>query len=63
MKQVAMLMMLFLLAISSGTAQDDAAVEETAAEQPDVSVDAVADDAGPASPLEESGLDGGRVGR
>ena len=53
MKQVAMLMMLFLLAISSGTAQDDAAVEKTAAEQPDVSVDVVADEAGPASPLEE----------
>ena len=53
MKQVAILMMLFLLAISSGTAQDDAAVEETAAEQPDVSVDVVADEAGTASPLEE----------
>ena len=53
MKQVAMLIMLFLLAISSGTAQDDAAVETTAAEQPDVSVDVVADEAGPTSPLEE----------
>jgi hypothetical protein len=53
MKKVAMVIVLFLLAISSGTAQDGAAVEETAAEQPDVSVDVVADEAGPASPLEE----------
>jgi hypothetical protein len=52
MKQVAMLMMLFLLAISSGTAQDDAAVDERAAEQPGMSMDAAADDAGPAPPLE-----------
>ena len=34
MKQVAMRILLFLLAISSGAAQDDAAVEETAPEQP-----------------------------
>ena len=52
MKQVAMLMMLFLLAISSGTAQDDAAVDERAAEQPGMSMDTAADDAGPAPPLE-----------
>jgi len=53
MRQVAMLMILLLLAISIGTAQDNAAAEETAAEQPDVSVDAATDDAGAASPLEE----------
>ena len=52
MRQVVVLMILVLLAISIGTAQDNAAVEETAAEQPDVSVDAAADDASPASPLE-----------
>ena len=53
MKRVAMVIVLFLLAISSGTVQDGAAVEETAAEQLDVSVDTVVDEAGPASPLEE----------
>ena len=53
MRQVAMLMILLLLAISIGTAQDNAAAEETAAEQPDVSADAATDDAGAASPLEE----------
>ena len=52
MKRVAMVIVLFLLAISSGTVQDGAAVEETAAEQLDVSVDTVVDEAGPASPLE-----------
>ena len=52
MRQVATLMVLLLLAISIGTAQDNAAVEETAAEQPDVSVGTAADDASPASPLE-----------
>ena len=36
MKQVAMFMMLVLLAISIGVAQDDAAVERTAAEKPEV---------------------------
>jgi len=34
MRQVAMLMILLLLAISIGTAQDNAAVEQAAAEQP-----------------------------
>jgi len=53
MRQVAMLMILLLLAISIGTAQDNAAAEETAAEQPDVSADAATDHAGAASPLEE----------
>ena len=53
MRQVAMLMILLLLAISIGTAQDNAAVKQTTAEQPDVSVDAAADDAAPASSLEE----------
>ena len=36
-----------------GTAQDNAAVEQTAGEKPDVSVEAAADDAEPTSPLEE----------
>jgi len=53
MRQFAMLMILLLLAISIGTAQDNAAAEETAAEQPDVLVDSAADNASPASPLEE----------
>ena len=52
MRQVAVLMILLLLAISIGTAQDNAAVEQTATEQPDAPVDAAADDVSPASPLE-----------
>ena len=52
MRQVAVLMILLLLAISIGTAQDNAAVEQTATEQPDAPADAAADDASPASPLE-----------
>lgn len=53
MKQVAMFMILVLLAISIGTAQDNAAVERTAAEQPEVSGDAATDDARQTSPLKE----------
>jgi hypothetical protein len=55
MKHLATFIVLVLFAISTGVAQDDAAVEGTAAEQPDVSVDAVVDDANLVSPLE--GLD------
>ena len=53
MRQVAMLKILLLLAISIAVAQDDAAVERTAAEQPEVSVEAAPDDAEQVSPLEE----------
>lgn len=53
MRQVALLMILLLFAISIGVAQDDAAVERTAAEQPEVSVEAAPGDAEQASPLEE----------
>ena len=53
MKQVTMFVILVLLAISVGTAQDDAAVKRTAAEQPEVSRDTATDDAPQTSPLDE----------
>ena len=55
MKQIAMSVILVLLVLSIGTAQDDAAVERTAAEQPEVSRDAATDDARQTSPLGELG--------
>ncbi|MHC4178854.1 MAG: hypothetical protein ACYSWU_15185 [Planctomycetota bacterium] len=53
MKQVATFMILVLLAISIGVAQDPAAVKRTAAEQPKVSENAATDDAPQTVPLDE----------
>ena len=53
MKQITMFVILVLLAISVGTAQDDAAVKRTAAEQPEVSADAATDAAAQTAPLDE----------
>jgi len=53
MKQVAMFMILVLLAISMGMAQDDAAVEPAAAERPEAAAEAATDDDAQSSPLDE----------
>ena len=53
MKQIAMSVILVLFVMSIGTAQDDAAVKPTAAEQPEVPGDASTDDARQTSPLDE----------
>ena len=53
MKQIAMFVILVLLVISIGVAQDNAAVERTAAEQPDMAVDVATDDVEQTSPLDE----------
>jgi hypothetical protein len=55
MKQVLVFMTLILLAISMGVAQDDAAVEGTAAEQPEVAGAAATVDTPQASPLSKLG--------
>jgi hypothetical protein len=53
MKQVAMSMILVLLAVSMGMAQEDAAVDAAAAEQPEAAAEAATDDAAQSSPLDE----------
>jgi len=53
MKQVAMSMILVLLAISMGMAQDDAAIEPAAAEHPEAAAEVATDDAAQTSPLDE----------